>query len=98
VNFDFKIRKCNIAKDCAILRTDGESIIGFKFSHFWMEETMADGSNHPDIYSIDQWIDIMVGSEQFHELILRITGHKVPTYIIDRPATTLTSPWCRLGT
>jgi hypothetical protein len=25
---------------------------------------MADGSNHPDIYSIDQWVDIMVGSEQ----------------------------------
>jgi hypothetical protein len=25
---------------------------------------MADGSNHPDIYSIDQWIDIMVDSEQ----------------------------------
>jgi len=25
---------------------------------------MADGSKHLDIYSIDQWIDIMVGSEQ----------------------------------
>jgi hypothetical protein len=25
---------------------------------------MADGSYHPDIYSIDQWIDIMVGSER----------------------------------
>jgi hypothetical protein len=24
---------------------------------------MADGSNHPGIYSIDHWIDIMVGSE-----------------------------------
>ena len=27
---------------------------------------MADGSNHPDIYYIDQWIDIMVGSEQLY--------------------------------
>jgi hypothetical protein len=34
VNFDFKIRKCNIAKAYAILRTDGESTIGFNFSHF----------------------------------------------------------------
>jgi hypothetical protein len=25
---------------------------------------VADGLNHPVIYSIDQWIDIMVGSEQ----------------------------------
>jgi hypothetical protein len=25
---------------------------------------MADSSNHPVIYSIDQWIDIIVGSEQ----------------------------------
>jgi hypothetical protein len=37
VNFDFKIRECNIAKNYVILRTDSESIIGFNFSHFWME-------------------------------------------------------------
>ena len=37
VHFDFQTRKCNIAKDYAILRTGGESIIGFNFSHFWME-------------------------------------------------------------
>ena len=37
VNFDFKIRKCDVAKGYAILRTGGESIIGFNFSHFWME-------------------------------------------------------------
>ena len=29
---------------------------------------MADGSNYLDIYSIDQWIDIMIGSEQSNSI------------------------------
>ena len=62
MSFDFKIRKCNIAKDYAILRTGGESIIGL-VNGGWGRSIQASIPLTNGTYHY-QWIDMMVGSEQ----------------------------------